>query len=101
MDELGVGDINQENEGSPSKGDIDDEGLNEDNFKTKYHYLVKANAYAILRTHEKDFQISTKEAYLGRVTQKTNLHLPNLIQFTKSSKVSRKAAKLYLNEQTE
>jgi hypothetical protein len=58
------------------KDDIDEdcgdgEGVNGDNFNanSKYSYILQANAYAIMRTYDKDYQIQSKEAYLGRITK--------------------------------
>ncbi len=59
--------------------------------------VIQIRAYAILRTHAKDYHINDKEVILGRSGQEESKSLP-VIEISDSKKVSRKACKIYFNE---
>ncbi|CDW71182.1 forkhead box s1 [Stylonychia lemnae] len=96
--------IQNEDEGEDGKSEIEgDTGSNEGmEQSSKYQYIMQVNAYGILRTYNKDFLINSKEMFLGRLTKEFNQDTTiNYIRFSKCSKISRKAARLYFDESTE
>jgi hypothetical protein len=64
---------------------------------------LQIKAYAILRTHDKDYIIKNKEVVLGRVSSDDvqEIMTEDIICLSKSKRVSRRAAKITLNDSGE
>ena len=65
-------------------------------------HQFKVSAYALLRFHDRDVPLSTKEAFLGRNPQSPAATTKSVhITISQSSKVSKTACRIYLDEESD